>query len=134
MIVGDNYRFDVTAVRDDGAGAELLRHALELAFATSSRANHWRVVREGKQSRLTLAVGHSSDLPGYTRMPVMADAAYTHMLVTSWLTQEDYPEEPDHDGSNLPGWRVWCDNGGRIEGEPRGAFVAVEPTWIWMGK
>jgi hypothetical protein len=29
--------------------------------------------------------------------------------VTAWLEEVDYGEEPDHDGANGKGWRVYCD-------------------------
>jgi hypothetical protein len=54
-------------------------------------------------------------------------------LAKTWLDQVDYGPEPDHDGSNLKGWRIYNEIWGHVGGE-RTAIVAVTPRWAMLGK
>jgi hypothetical protein len=39
----------------------------------------------------------------------------------------------DHDGHNSLGWRVYCEDWGRVAGQYE-AIVAIKPAYIWYGK
>lgn len=54
-------------------------------------------------------------------------------FVTAWLNGADYGREPDHDGSNRKGWRVYNEEWGHVAGRWQ-AFAAVEPVWLLIGK
>ena len=72
---------------------------------------------------------HAHLLPGKANAELMAS------LVKSWLNETaKYPEEPNHDGSNTKGWRVYCDSWGMVEGFGHYSFVAIVPHWIMHGK
>lgn len=55
-------------------------------------------------------------------------------FVTGWLKETDYGNEPDHDGSNGKGWRVYNHNWGQVIGCGSYSFVAIEPAWAMYGK
>lgn len=44
-----------------------------------------------------------------------------------------YGQEPDHDGDNKHGWRVYCEDWGHV-GHEHEAFVAIQPVWAMYGK
>ena len=56
------------------------------------------------------------------------------ILVKQWLDDVAvYPEEPDHDGSNSKGWRLFNEKWGKVNDEDA-AICAIEPEWLWHGK
>jgi hypothetical protein len=55
-------------------------------------------------------------------------------IAFDWLAQQKYGPEPDHDGNNHKGWRVFRDAWGHIDGCGYQSFVAVEPLWMEYGK
>lgn len=50
-----------------------------------------------------------------------------------WLEHVDYGPEPDHDGSNGKGWRIYNEDWGHVDHDQY-AFVAIEPAWAMYGK
>ena len=50
-----------------------------------------------------------------------------------WLLTADYGRQPDHDGSNEEGWRVYNETWGHV-GSSHYAFVAIRPVWAMYGK
>lgn len=54
-------------------------------------------------------------------------------MVEKWLKEAKYENEPDHDGCNERGWRVFNDAWGRV-GDEHGAFVEIQPVWLMYGK
>jgi hypothetical protein len=73
---------------------------------------------------------HSSMTPFPAPMPVSFVAAMVH----AWLTTATYPEEPDHDGDNERGWRLYKEDWGRIDKFEHGSVCAIEPMWIEYDK
>lgn len=71
--------------------------------------------------------------PGLTQFlaPVGYEAAAS--AVKAWLDAQDYANEPDHDGDNSRGWRIYNEEWGHI-GTYRGAICAIEPAWLMHGK
>lgn len=64
--------------------------------------------------------------------PMSADAAIN--FFRDWLEVVTYPEEPDHDGSNVKGFLVSTGNyWGHVE-ECSYAFLGVYPVWQEYGK
>ena len=55
-------------------------------------------------------------------------------LVSAWLDDANYPNEPDHDGDNAKGWFCHTEGWGHVEPFGHAAFLAVEPHWIQYGK
>jgi hypothetical protein len=68
-----------------------------------------------------------------TPLPFKLDAAGAADFATRWLAEADYGPEPDHDGHNSKGWRLYCEDWGHVDGEYQ-AFVAVKPAWAMHGK
>lgn len=68
-------------------------------------------------------------MPPKLNMEQAAEFAYT------WLKHNaEYPEEPDHDGDNERGWRVYAESWGKIDDFDYPAFIAIEPRWAMIGK
>ncbi len=55
-------------------------------------------------------------------------------VVLDWLRNASYGSEPDHDGDNGKGWRVYCEGWGHVEPYGYQALVAIEPRWAMYGK
>jgi hypothetical protein len=51
----------------------------------------------------------------------------------NWLETAERGEQPDHDGENEAGWRVYCEGWGRV-GDAQYSFVAIQPVWAMYGK
>jgi hypothetical protein len=126
--VMDNMAFDITA-----EGTDALTQALALAFGEYRQANGWCVDYDGEDNGPRLVLASQVD-ERFTQFLTAQDAEHAVGVVTAWLEEVDYGEEPDHDGSNGKGWRVYCDQWGHV-GEYRDrAFVAIEPRWAMYGK
>lgn len=54
-------------------------------------------------------------------------------LVWAWLETVAYGPQPDHDGSNGKGWRVFNEAWGHVAQE-RFAFCAIQPVWAMYEK
>lgn len=55
-------------------------------------------------------------------------------FTTRWLgVNPPVRPEPDHDGDNGKGFRIWCDSWGHVNSEYQ-AFVAIKPEWACYGK
>lgn len=62
-------------------------------------------------------------------------------IVNSFLNSEEsnlietisWDSDIDQDGHNIPGWRVYCEDWGRIDGRD-GSYIAIKPAYMWMGK
>ena len=135
--MSDNRHFDLTGVS--------LRTSLAIAFdgATGGKAIAWAeqdVPHDDRPAahrrrRLILywstgvTVGDSDHVP----LPAPMDADQAESFVTAWLDAANYGPEPDHDGDNGRGHRVYCEDWGHVGNDSR-AFVAIEPAWLIYGK
>ena len=50
-----------------------------------------------------------------------------------WLQDQDYGPQPDHDGSNGKGWRIFNESWGHVNND-WAAFCAIQPVWAMYGK
>jgi hypothetical protein len=66
-------------------------------------------------------------------LPYPMDVAMLSAFVWGWLGTVERGREPDHDGSNGKGWRVYNEAWGHVGGNHR-AIVAVQPAWAMYGK
>jgi hypothetical protein len=124
----DNRTFDITA-----EGQATLEQALKIGFGEHRTAAGWRVDTHEGTTRLVLSA-HETASDGWAPFLTPIDAARAVSLVTDWLADTEYGEEPDHDGSNGRGWRVYCGDWGHVEPYHHRAFVAIEPCWAMYGK
>jgi hypothetical protein len=67
------------------------------------------------------------------RFPFAMDSGTILPMIKGWLAEQDYGPEPDHDGSNGKGWRLYNESWGHIGNEWE-AFVAILPAWAMYGK
>lgn len=118
----DNFHIDVTSM-----GEPAFRAALGLC--------RWPKVtgyRIGPGARIVL-YWTSSSAKDYVALPYWMTLDQAATFVLGWLEQVDYCKEPDHDGSNSKGWRMYCEDWGHVDSDPY-AFIAIEPTWAMHGK
>jgi hypothetical protein len=131
----DNYHIDITS-----EGKETLAAALTIALrhAAGGAAEGFRVLpplKKGEPPTLLL-YWHVPD--DQRKDPVQRfgfkmkfDALLA--FIREWLSQQDYGPEPDHDGSNGKGWRVYNEAWTHVAGDNY-AFLGVQPSWAWYGK
>lgn len=117
---------EITVVYDK---VDVLRKAMQIAFAWHSKAVAWAVSPEGALVFYWHAVkdGHL--------LPVALDGDGAAELALGWLRErpaEAYGRQPDHDGDNVRGFRV--SNTGPSMGSDwqrrAYAIVAVSPEWV----
>lgn len=128
----DNFHFDVTGMGTD-ALADALRLALKLSSANKTPVSHYAV---DPKAGMGLFWADATDERRVQTVPLPCPVGVEEItaLVTGWLRTVDYGPEPDHDGSNTKGWRVYNDPGGaRLWGSFYG-IVAVQPQWAEHGK
>jgi hypothetical protein len=70
-----------------------------------------------------------SDDEDYISFPYEMEMDQASSFIYNWLKQSDYPQEPDHDGNNSKGWRVFNESWGNVGGDWK-TFLAVMPVWI----
>ena len=87
-----------------------LRLALELALTYHTGPNsfggpkkrgvdNWAVINGG------IYFGWGGSTPGMNTLPVRTDIDELVPMILRWLAEQDYPSEPDIDGSTHKGWR-----------------------------
>lgn len=140
--LGDMYHFDV-----NGKTREMFDVVMELAMLASPG----RKVTDVKSYK-SLAL--ASDFPrissslilywadpgpesGAVMLPYPMCLKQISEFVWGWLeslTSVEWPPEPEHDGSNSKGWRIFNERWSQIDGEGHYAFAKIEPFWQVHGK
>ena len=118
----DNFRIDVTCEGEDS-----LSLVMKLAFRDGRKARGYRVSKE-KGLILYWSINER-----VTAFPFGLDAEAAAKMVSGWLAEQDYGREPNHDGDNGKGWRVYNEDWGQVDSEWQ-AFLAVKPVWAMYGK
>lgn len=67
------------------------------------------------------------------QLPFPLDLDGATQFVSQWLKSADYGREPDHDGDNGKGWRIFTEDWGHVAGHHY-AIVGVQPAWAMYGK
>ena len=137
----DNFQIDVTAEEE-----ETLKDILRIAFRHNSggKATHWVEMQVSTNAEWMGATPNRKALVllwseekreglDVQRFPVPLNSDQATNLVMEWLSQADRGPEPDHDGSNGEGFRVYCDHWGHFEGL-HSAIVGIVPAWAMYGK
>ncbi len=124
--MADNYRFDLTGVK--------LETAMEIAFenAPGRKAVAWAVLQNEDDTGKRLVLFWNKD-PLATPLPSEMSVATAVEFVKDWLVAQNYGREPDHDGSNRKGCRIYNEAWGHVA-KSHYAFVAIEPVWMMYGK
>lgn len=68
-----------------------------------------------------------------TKLPFPLDMKKSVDFAANWLEQVAYGKQPDHDGDNGKGFRVFNEAWGHVLGHWQ-AFVAIQPVWAMYGK
>lgn len=118
----DNFHFDMTSEGDE-------------AFKTALKLFDVRVGRTvvGYRSDAKKMVLYWSVSERATKLPYPMTFEQAANFVLGWLAHADYGPEPDHDGDNGKGWRLYNEAWGQVDGEWQ-AFAAIEPCWAMYGK
>lgn len=92
--------------------------------------------KEPKPQRIVFYDNRHRDKPeseDQIALPFTLDAVGIADFAARWLAEVDYGKQPDHDGDNGRGWRVYVEGWGHIDSH-WGAIVAVAPRWAMYGK
>lgn len=66
-------------------------------------------------------------------LPFPLDRKQSAQFIVDWLKQVPRGDQPDHDGSNSHGWRLFTEAWGHVAGHSC-AIVGVQPAWAMYGK
>lgn len=147
----DNRSVDVVSEGSDG-----LEMAMKLIWpnAHGGKASHYLIAKYRESTKYYSSEGetrsHSSNLVEDEKgcptlillwygegkalpLPFALGLDGAIAFVTEWLKSVDYGSQPDHDGSNHKGWRVFNESWGHVAGY-HGAIVAIQPAWAMYGK
>jgi hypothetical protein len=152
----DNLHLDVTS-----QGLDALKHALHIAWPGNYKATHLLETKllekvtfhplpdptrcchnlvEESQGTPTLILFWSQEggaLPAQGEtdiLPFEFDKTMSARHIVQWLAKANYGPEPDHDGDNQKGFRLFTgDFWGHIAGYRR-AICGVQPVWAMYGK
>lgn len=120
----DNFRIDIVSEGD-------IIPALKIAFGRWNKASGYRIVKDKG------FIVYSTNTPDTTPFPYDLNVEELAVFVNGWLKSQDVSTwdgvEPDHDGDNKPGWEIYNDDWGHVNGEWQ-AFVAIIPRWAMYGK
>lgn len=150
----DNRQIDVTS-----EGLESLGKALELIWpsAAGGKATHYiqskfkeevsyyqnkkgltthhysKLVEDQKGTDTLILLWSQSGDKRDQKLPFPLKLEDAKSFVSGWLDSLNWGHEPDHDGSNGKGWRVFTEAWGHVAGNHY-AIVAVQPAWAMYGK
>lgn len=134
----DNFSINLTA-----ESKETLLKALEIIFnhnAPGGKAVAWKETKIESNPEwiganptrpLLILLWHKDQ--DSIKLPSPLNVRGACELIQNWLNEQDYGHEPDHDGDNGKGFRLFCDHWGHVEGEHY-AIIGVTPAWAMYGK
>lgn len=117
------------AIRDAVAGE---KYEADKFLSDPKNAYVLRLQKEPKERRLVF-YWTKIDRPDFVAFPFTLDPDGAADFAARWLAEEDYGKQPDHDGDNGRGWRLYCEGWGHVDSEYQ-AFVAISPRWAMYGK
>jgi hypothetical protein len=135
MSQGDNFKVEITA--GDGSyykeTRNILLESLRLAMARHGTVSHFgataSLVQDRKlvsPARLTLYWSGTAD---GTPFPAYMTAELIEPIVRTWLADQEYGPQPDHDGDNGKGWYIGAGTDYVYQ-----VTCYIEPRWITYGK
>lgn len=120
----DNFHFDLTSEGE-------LVTPMMIAFQRPTQVIEGYLIHPEKG---LVFFGYLPGMPaGGVKLPFKLDPIGAADFATRWLAEQDYGKEPDHDGDNGRGWRLYNESWGSV-GSWTGAFIAVKPAWAMYGK
>jgi hypothetical protein len=94
---------------------------------------HGETLVEDLKAGPTLILLWSGSEKGAVELPAEIDKTAAVEFVRNWLKRADYGREPDHDGDNGRGFRVFTEDWGHVYGHHYAIF-GVQPAWAMYGK
>ena len=133
----DNRQFNV-----NGEGKEMLLRVFELACIQEGHTDQPAKIVAYRVSSTHGMILYWHEGGDRHVLPVPLTAEQFLPIVWAWLGDpeanrkvvlKDWDRDLDHDGSNGPGWRVYCEDWGHVDGDSD-AICAVKPVFLWFGK
>lgn len=90
-----------------------------------------KIVPDGEGTQTMILFWH--DDKGSIPLPYPMDQQESLHFVKGWLKQTKHGSQPDHDGSNGKGWRVFTNSWGHVAGHHY-AFAGIQFAWAMYGK
>lgn len=152
----DNQQIDIVSEGRDG-----IRHALSIIWnsaAPGGKATHYKVLKlreetkyycrddngkhrtqhctklvkdEERGADTLILLWHDED--GSIPLPFPLSLDQAAGFVADWIGSASYGSEPDHDGSNGRGWRLFTEAWGHVA-RHHCAIVGAQPAWAMYGK
>lgn len=129
--MSNNYHFDISS-----EDREQFDRAMAFAFDgrySEMKARGYRLDPEKGLILYWSIDSNGAAAKGVQSFPYEMKVKAATEFAWHWLQEQNYGAEPDHDGSNHKGWRVYNESWNRI-GSEWGAFVAIKPEWMMYGK
>jgi hypothetical protein len=130
IVFGPRRRAIAYTVRDATPGE---RWPAEKYLKDPRDANLLEWYRKPKPTRMVFYWADFDTVKDRLSLPFKLDAAGAADFASRWLAEVEYPNEPDHDGSNAKGWHAYCEGWGHVDDE-HSAFLAIAPRWSMHGK
>jgi len=67
------------------------------------------------------------------KLPYPMDLSAIVDFAWNWLKSADYGRQPDHDGDNGKGWRIYTESWGQVKSD-WATICAIQPVWAMYGK
>lgn len=117
----DNRSIDLTL-----EGRQDFNHAMRIAIGNKKTT--------GYRLHENCMVLYWTESKNSLKLPYPMDTEQTINMVWGWLeyTKPDYPQ-PDHDGDNGKGFKIFNEAWGHVFGEWQ-AYIAIQPVWAMYGK
>jgi len=128
----------------NGEGAEMLELAIKIAFMQHGLNTSAKAYRIDPTYGIVLDWVEPGKGSASNPFPVPQDPEMCADWIVRWLqtdvakailvsNKNQHEEDCDHDGDNYPGWRVFNENWGHVDGRWE-AICAIRPCWLWAGK
>lgn len=124
----DNFHFDVSSCAEDH-----LSLALELAFSGDCQRMAIGYVRKEIKGIDTLVLLSYNKYPNSIPFPAPLDVYDSTIIVRSFLKNTKSQEQPDHDGYNKLGFRVFNNEWAKVDGID-GSICGIQPAWLVYSK
>lgn len=111
----DNFRLNITY-----EGKEELQKSMEIAFR-GYKAEAYAIIPKKGMAFFCYIPNNCNNI---VKLPFKMDAKTAADFAFNWLKEVEYGREPDHDGSNGKGWRLYTE-GYSLDG----SICVVTPEW-----